>query len=108
MKNLVVVVCALLVAWATVEVLFPSRKTTDAGSAPAGYAEGEVRKIDRKNKQVWLTHAGIEHLGLPAMTTMFDVREAAFLEKLQPGDRVLFKAINDNRTLLIVELRLSP
>lgn len=107
MKHIATVFCALLVAWAAVAVISPSRRTMDAGSAPAGYNEAEVRKVDGKNKQIWLSHTGVDHLGLPPMTTMFDVRDGVALDKVQPGDRVQFKAINDKRTLLIVEMRLS-
>lgn len=106
MKHVANVACVLLAACVAVAIISPyGRASTDAVSVPDEYVEGEVRKIDRRNRQVWLGHGGIGHLGLPPMTTLFDVREGIVRDQVKTGDRVLFKAINDKRTLVVVQMR---
>jgi Cu/Ag efflux protein CusF len=54
--------------------------------------EGEVRKVDRDAKKITIRHGPIVNLDMPAMTMVFQVRDAALLEKVQAGDKVRFAA----------------
>lgn len=81
-------------------------QTATPGSAttpPAGVekpamkdaAEAEVRKIDKDAKKITLKHGPIKNLDMPPMTMVFQVRDAALLDKLvllTPGDKIMFTA----------------
>ena len=66
--------------------------------------DGEVRKIDKAQKKITLKHAEIKSLDMPPMTMVFVVRDAALLDKVQPGDKVRFKAIDDGGKLTVTEI----
>lgn len=70
--------------------------TTAMEKMPKG--SGKVTAIDRKNAQVTLAHAPIPDLGWPAMTMAFQVKEAAQLDTLKPGDEVNFDLQSDPAT----------
>ena len=58
-------------------------------------AEAEVRKIDKDAKKITLKHGPIKNLEMPGMTMVFQVRDAALLDKLSlltPGDKIMFTA----------------
>ena len=61
-----------------------------AGSADT--AEGEVRKIDKDQGKITLKHGEIRNLDMPGMTMVFKVKDAAMLEKVKEGDKVVFTA----------------
>lgn len=80
-------------------------------AATAGDAEmtdGEVRKIDLAAGKLTLKHAEIKNLDMPAMTMVFAVRDKAMLDKLKPGDKVRFKAVDDGGKLTLSEIRPAP
>ena len=53
-------------------------------------AEGEVRKIDKEAKKITLKHGPIKNLDMPGMTMVFQVKDAALLDKFVAGDKILF------------------
>ena len=61
-------------------------------SDAASMADGEVRKIDKDAKKITLKHGEIKNLEMPAMTMVFQVKDAALLDKVKVGDKVKFKA----------------
>lgn len=75
-----------------------------AASSPGDMADAEVRKVDKEGGKVTLKHGEIKSLDMPAMTMVFVVKDKAMLEKLQPGDKVRFKAVNDNGKYTITEV----
>ncbi len=74
-----------------------------AGSADM--TDAEVRKIDKEAGKLTLKHAEIKSLDMPAMTMVFVVKEKAMLDKLQPGDKVKFKAVNDAGKYTVTEIQ---
>ena len=65
---------------------------TKAESAVPAMADGEVRKVDKDAKKITLKHGPIKSLDMPAMTMVFQVKDAAFLDKVKQGDKVRFAA----------------
>jgi Cu/Ag efflux protein CusF len=63
-----------------------------AQATPKDLTEGEVRKIDKDAQKITLKHGPIKNLDMPGMTMVFQVRDAALLSKLAPGDKILFSA----------------
>lgn len=67
--------------------------------------EGEVRKIDARNRKVTLSHQASKDLGMPAMTMVYGVSDAAMLSKVKVGDRVRFSAATAGGTMTITEMQ---
>ncbi len=83
----------------------------DTGAMPAkpsaDMTDAEVRKIDKENRKVTLKHGDIKNLDMPGMTMVFQVTDAAVLEKLKVGDKVRFNAANDGGKLMANDIQLA-
>ena len=66
----------------------PVSSKTDA----ATMSDAEVRKVDKEAKKITLKHGEIKNLDMPAMTMVFQVKDAALLDKAKAGDRIKFSA----------------
>jgi Cu(I)/Ag(I) efflux system protein CusF len=77
---------------------------TSHQSAAAGYATGEVRKVDKEAGKVTLKHGPIANLEMPPMTMVFRVKQPSMLEKVKAGDKVKFKAENVQGTYTVTEI----
>ena len=55
-------------------------------------AEAEVRKVDKDAKKITLKHGPIKNLDMPGMTMVFQVKDAALLDKFVAGDKIMFTA----------------
>ena len=78
-----------------------------AQSAPGDMTDGEVRKIDKETGKLTLKHAEIKSLDMPGMTMVFQVKDPAVLDKIKPGDKIKFKAINDGGKFMVTEIELA-
>jgi Cu(I)/Ag(I) efflux system periplasmic protein CusF len=80
-------------------------------AAPSGaagmmdMAEGEVRKIDVASKKITLKHGEIKSMDMPPMTMVFQVRDAAMLEKVKTGDKVRFKAEKSGSAMVVTDIQ---
>jgi Cu/Ag efflux protein CusF len=59
-------------------------------------SEGTVKKIDAPSQRVMVAHGPLANIGMGPMTMMFKVRDPAMLKSLQEGDKVRFRAEEDN------------
>ena len=73
--------------------------------AATDMTDAEVRKIDKENNKITLKHGEIKNLDMPGMTMVFQLKDAAMLDKLKPGDKVKFKAekIGGAYTVTVIE-----
>ena len=55
-------------------------------------ADGEIRKVDKKAGTVTIKHGPIQAIDMPAMTMVFQAKEAAMLDRVKAGDKVKFQA----------------
>ena len=103
---------AFLISAAQAQIAAPVPAATAmpvaAASAPASaeMAEGEVRKIDKETKKITLKHGFIKSIDMPPMTMVFQVKNAALLDKAKVGDKVRFLA-EDNKgayTVTVLEI----
>lgn len=71
----------------------------------ADLSEGTVKKIDVPSQRVMLAHGPITNIGMPPMTMMFKVKEAAMLKKLKDGDKVRFRVedVGGDYTIVRIE-----
>jgi Cu(I)/Ag(I) efflux system protein CusF len=58
----------------------------------ADMTDGEVRKVDKEAGKLTLKHGEIKNLDMPPMTMVFQVKDAALLDKVKAGDKVKFRA----------------
>lgn len=79
--------------WAQTATPAPAAPTaTMEKPAMKDAAEAEVRKIDKDAKKITLKHGPIKNLDMPGMTMVFQVKDAALLDKFVAGDKIMFTA----------------
>ena len=93
---------------------FPATTTPTAPTAPIvkqdmaksnlPMASAEIRKIDVENKKITLKHGEIKNLDMPGMTMVFAVKDAAMLDKLAAGDKVMFTADKVGNTFTVMSI----
>lgn len=62
---------------------------------PGHQATGVVNRVDVPNRKINLTHGPIKSLGWMGMTMDFQVRDAALLNGIAPGQKVTFEVVNE-------------
>ena len=72
----------------TTTVLALASITAMAQTATKDTTEAEVRKVDKEAKKVTLKHGPLKNLDMPGMTMVFQVKDAAMLDKLAVGDKI--------------------
>jgi Cu(I)/Ag(I) efflux system periplasmic protein CusF len=90
-----------------VRVPAPIQLAQAAKADAAGLADGEVRKIDSENKRLTVRHGEIKSLDMPAMTMVFQVKDAALLERAKVGEKIRFKAAKEGGAFVITELQVA-
>jgi len=78
-------------------------KTGDA-KAPV-FTQGEVRAVNKEKQRITLKHAEIRNLDMAPMTMAFAVKDPAMLDSVKAGDKVEFKAVMENGTATVIEMR---
>jgi Cu/Ag efflux protein CusF len=74
----------------------------------ADLVDGEVRKVDKDAQKLTLRHAEIKNLDMPPMTMVFQVKEAAMLDGLKPGDKVRFAAEKSATGYVVTQIQPAP
>ena len=64
--------------------------------------DGVVKKVDKSAGKVTLSHGPLTNLSMPAMTMVFRVKDASWLDQLKAGDKIRFMADNVNGAVTIV------
>jgi Cu(I)/Ag(I) efflux system protein CusF len=72
-----------------------------AAAAAAPLADGLVKKIDKANQKVTLSHGPLPN-GMPAMTMVFRVKDAGWLARMKEGQKIRFAAEDINGAMTIV------
>jgi Cu/Ag efflux protein CusF len=75
-----------------------------AATAPAesGFVDGLVKKIDKAGGKVTVAHGPLPNLNMPAMTMVFRVRDASWLDRMRVDGRIRFVADSVGGILTIV------
>lgn len=103
MKNLLSVIA--LTSLLAGPVMASEQAGAPATSSAVATSQGEVRKIDTANQKVTLRHGPLANLGMPPMTMVFKVQDAAQLEGLKVGDKVSFVAQQQGSQFVASELQ---
>ena len=64
--------------------------------------DGVVKKVDKSAGKVTLSHGPLTNLSMPAMTMVFRVKEAVWLDQMQSGGKIRFVADSVDGTLTIM------
>jgi Cu(I)/Ag(I) efflux system periplasmic protein CusF len=84
----------------------PKSEASASTNAATEMTEGEVRKLDRERGNITLKHGDIKSLDMPAMTMVFKAKDKAMLDALKLGDKVRFKAINEDSKFMVTEIEI--
>jgi Cu/Ag efflux protein CusF len=71
----------------------------------ADMTNAEVRKVDKDAKKITLKHEDIKNLDMPGMTMVFQVKDAALLDKAKAGDKIKFKVIKDGSAYVVTDIQ---
>ncbi|MNQ40307.1 Cation efflux system protein CusF precursor [compost metagenome] len=105
MKNLLI---ATLLGSALAFPVFAAQPAVPAAASAevaAPLSQGEVRKIDLAGQKITLRHGPIDSVGMPPMTMVFGVRDAALLEGISVGDKVRFQVEQQGSQFVVTELQ---
>ena len=69
-----------------------------------GMVDGVVKKVDKAGGKVTVAHGPLTNLNMPAMTMVFRVKDAAWLDQVKAGDKVRFMADQINGAMTVVHL----
>jgi Cu/Ag efflux protein CusF len=104
-SSLVLVVATTLsVATFAQEKAAPMQATT-AETKTVEMTDGEIRKVDMENKKITIKHDEIKNLDMPGMTMVFQVKDAAMLDKVKAGDKVKFSADKIGGAIVVTDIQ---
>lgn len=69
-------------------------------AGPQTTADGLIRKIDKKAGRVTISHGPLPN-GMPAMTMVFQPKEADWINRMREGDKIRFTAEERNGVMLL-------
>ena len=107
LKTLLVIAAATLPlsVLSAAHVAAPMASPGASAPAAADMTDAEVRKVDKEGGKLTLKHGAIKNLDMPGMTMVFQVKDKAMLDKLQAGDKVKFKAVDDAGKFTVTEIQ---
>ena len=70
--------------------------------------QGEIRKVDRENRKITIKHGDIKSLDMPAMTMVFNVKDAALLDVAKAGDKVRFGVAREDGKFVVTTIETVP
>ena len=104
-SSLVLVVATTLsVATFAQEKAAPMQATT-AETKTVEMTDAEIRKVDMENKKITIKHGEIKNLDMPGMTMVFQVKDAATLDKVKAGDKVKFSADKIGGAIVVTDIQ---
>ncbi|PKO86396.1 MAG: RND transporter [Betaproteobacteria bacterium HGW-Betaproteobacteria-12] len=104
-------ITSTLIAFATLGTVAAQAAGDHAGHSMASQAvaasekqmvDGQVKKVDKAAGKLTLAHGPLVNLGMPAMTMLFRVKDAGWLDQMKAGDKIRFMADNVNGAVTIV------
>jgi Cu/Ag efflux protein CusF len=79
--------------------------SNSSAAATPDLTDGEVRKVDRDARKITIKHGEIKNLDMPPMTMVFVVADSAMLKQVKAGDKVRFRAANQDGNMTVTELQ---
>jgi len=99
-----------LMLWLALCCAAPAWATADAVNtrADTAWVAGRVVRLDAARHKITLAHAPIPSLKMAAMTMPFHMDNTAPWSALKVGDKVRFTVREDNGTLTVQQVEVSP
>lgn len=69
--------------------------------------DGEIRKVDKDTGKITIQHGEIKNLDMPGMTMLFQVKDAAMLDTVKPGDKVKFRAEKLGGGIVVTDIQVA-
>ena len=79
-----------------------------ATSTDTAMTAGEVTRVDARTGKLTIRHEDIKNLGMPAMTMVFELSDAAKAVPIKAGDKVLFQVESKEGALVIARIQTAP
>jgi Cu/Ag efflux protein CusF len=79
-----------------------AHSTQGTTASESSLSEGTVRKVDKAAGKVTVAHGPLTNLKMPAMTMVFRVKDAAWLDRMPVDGKIRFQADSINGVLTIV------
>ena len=76
-------------------------------NAEHALSDGEVRKIDKEAGKITIKHGPIKHLDMPPMSMVFTAKDKTLLDKVKPGDKIRFMAVDEGGKLVVTDIQLA-
>lgn len=105
MKFMLSAACVIAAALPAAPAWGQSKPADPVGLHAAELADGEVRKVDADNAKLTIKHGAIKNLDMPAMTMVFNVKDRNLLDTVKTGDKIRFKAVNEQGKFTVTELQ---
>lgn len=70
-------------------------------------SEGEIRKVDKDTQRLTIKHGPLDNLGMPGMTMVFGIKDAALLDTLKAGDKIKFVADKIEGRYVVTQLAMQ-
>ena len=105
MKTLITASLIAIASLGAVSVQAAGDHAGHAMAAPAAemqMVDGQVKKVDKAAGKVTLSHGPLTNLNMPAMTMVFKVCNAAWLDQMKTGDKIRFMADSVNGAITVV------
>jgi Cu/Ag efflux protein CusF len=71
--------------------------------AQSAWVDGVVKRVDKAGGRVTVAHGPLTQLNMPAMTMVFRVRDASWLDRMRVDGKIRFVAESIGGTLTIVQ-----
>jgi Cu/Ag efflux protein CusF len=78
--------------------------TVVAQASATDMTDAEVRKVNKEGGTLTLKHGDIKNLDMPGMTMVFQVKDAALLDKVKAGDKVTFTAEKADGAIVVTAI----
>ena len=78
-----------------------------AAASAADMSDGEIRKVDKDTKKLTIRHGEIKNLDMPPMTMVFQVKDAAMLDRVKAGDKIRFVAKKSDSGFTVTEIQVA-
>ena len=108
---LAVIIAALVAVPAPVALAADGAPTHHVAASPANspnaMTQGVVKRVDKAADSVTIAHEALTHLGMPAMTMSFQVKDRAWLDAMKIGAPIRFRAESVHGELTVVALEPS-
>ena len=105
MKTLITASLIAIASLGAVSVQAAGDHAGHAMAAPAAemqMVDGQVKKVDKAAGKVTLSHGPLTNLNMPAMTMVFKVSNAVWLDQMKSGDKIRFMADTVNGAITVV------